>query len=102
MISDKNALSSYEDKLAAAINHPEAYNLPHVAPVVALFLEHYRPANSRVAADCYLSSLEILDILSDVCLLSLNHVAVVMAFLGYKLNLSEDKNPEWAMDLAPR
>lgn len=102
MISDKNALSSYEDMLDAAINHPEAYNLPHVAPVVALFLEHYRPAKSPEAADCCLSSLEILNILTDVCMLSLNHVAVVMAFLGYKLHFSEGSNPEWAMDLAPR
>lgn len=96
MSDEKKRPLTYEEKVEAAITAPLDNNLPDAAPVVAMFLEHFRPALSG-DADCFITSMEIVQELEDTCSLTTKDVALTMTFLGYRLHLSEDKGPEWAM-----
>lgn len=97
MSAEKNTLLTYEKKVEAAISAPIENGLPETAPVVAMFLEHFRPATTRDGGDCFLTSMEIVQTLEDTCSLTTKDVALTMTFLGYRLRINEGKGPEWAM-----
>lgn len=96
MSDDKKRPLSYEEKVEAAITAPIDNGLPETAPVVAMFLEHFRPAPVQ-DCDCPMTSMEIVQALEDTCSLATKDVALTMTFLGYRLRLNEGKGPEWAM-----
>lgn len=97
MSNERSIPLTYEEKLEAAISAPAENGLPETAPIVAMFLEHFRPASAGDESNCYLTSMEIVQILEDTCSLSTNDVALTMTFLGYRLRIAEGKGPEWAM-----
>ncbi len=96
MNDEKKRPLTYEERVEAAITAPIDNNLPDAAPVVAMFLEHFRPAHP-CDADCFMTSMEIVQELEDTCSLTTKDVALTMTFLGYRLHLTEDSGPEWAM-----
>lgn len=97
MSEEKKRPLSYEEKIEIAISAPIENNLPDTAPVVAMFLEHFRPAPSGKSGDCFLNSMEIVQALEDTCSLTTKDVALTMTFLGYRLRINDGEGPEWAM-----
>ncbi len=90
----------YQKHLSEAIISVDVCGLPEMAPVVALFLEHFRPAKDIDNAACYLTSMEISNELEDICMVTNKDVALTMSFLGYRLKILQDEGPAWAMDYA--
>lgn len=95
--TDKHTPLTYGEKIEVAISALIDNGLPETAPVVAAFLEHFRPATTQDGADCFMTSMEIVQVLEDTCSLTTKDVALTMTFLGYRLRLGEGKGPEWAM-----
>ena len=102
MSDDKKRPLSYEERVQVAITAPVDNGLPETAPVVAMFLEHFRPAPAGGNCDCPMTSMEIVQALEDTCSLATKDVALTMTFLGYRLRLSDGKGPEWAMLSDPK
>lgn len=88
---------SYGKKIELAISAPVENGLPETAPVVAAFLDYFFPAKTPDEANCFMTSMEIVQVLEDTCSLTTKDVALTMTFLGYRLRLGEGKGPEWAM-----
>lgn len=85
-------------KVQAVITRTEnADQLPDTAPIVAMFAENYMPLNPPEASADNMTSYEIVELLEDTCRLSVNEVAVVMTFLGFRLFVNENRGYEWAM-----
>lgn len=97
MNEQKNTQLTYEQKIELAISAPVENGLPETAPVVAMFLENFRPAPANGGGNCFLTSMEIVQTLEDTCSLTTNDVALTMTFLGYRLRICDGKGPEWAI-----
>lgn len=89
------------EKLAFAITDPVNNGLPETAPVVAMFLEHFRPV-PPCDADCFMTSMEIVQELEDICSLTTKDVALTMSFLGYRLHITQGSGPAWSMQNEPK
>ena len=91
--------AEYLQKLESVIcGTGEAASLPSSAPVVAMYLENYRPQIPPQQGTLNVTSFEIAEALSDVCSIPLNDVATVMLFLGYRLYRNFQGGFEWSME----
>ncbi|WP_289763998.1 hypothetical protein [uncultured Duncaniella sp.] len=88
---------TYEEKITAAINEPEKHNLPDLTPVVAMFLKEFTPILPPVNSPQNRDSAEIATALEQICSLSLNDIAKVMTWLGYRLCPDDYGQLLWAM-----
>lgn len=80
--------------------------MPPMAPVVAMFLERYRPADPYTQPEYpndNMTSYEIAELLEDTAAIPVSDIALVMTTLGYRLHRNEYKGYEWAMtEVTPR
>ena len=88
---------TYEERILAAIEAPADYQLPPVAPVVAMFAQDFRPVLPPAAGGDNMTSYEIVQTLEDTAGMTTQEVALVMTFLGYRLHVNDYKGHEWAM-----
>lgn len=88
---------TYKEKIAAAINEPEKHNLPELAPIVAMFLKDFTPLLPPEHSSENRDSDDIVRALEQICSLSVNDVAKVMTWLGYRLSPDEYGQLLWAM-----
>lgn len=88
----------YLNKVELAIERGAgAEHLPVSAPVVAMFARNYIPVDPPAASGDNMTSREIVELLEDTCSLSVTDVAVVMAYLGFRLHVNNYRGHEWAM-----
>lgn len=85
------------DKVIKGIDVPSDF--PATAPVVAMFLTDFMPADASSPSGDNMTSYEIAQALEDTCQLSTTEVARVMVHLGYRLVANEYKGHEWAMTM---
>lgn len=62
-------------------------SMPATAPVLAMFLADFRPADERAARGDNMTSAEIIGAMEDICAFSTSEVAIVMSYLGYRLSV---------------
>ena len=75
----------YLETIEQIIADPDAFGLPALAPVVAMWLRDYRPGNPEQRHEFDHSSQEIAEDLRDVAQLGTNEIALVMVAAGYRI-----------------
>lgn len=83
---------TYQEKIEELINQGG------VAACIAMSLEKFRPVSPDTAPKVHLSSVEIVNVMEDICQATTNDVAEVMVYLGYRLNRTLDSAPEWGLE----
>lgn len=90
--------AEYLERLRKVIERDaSAAHLPALAPVLAMFLEEFRPGDPTAENGDNMTSLDIVYSLEDTCNLTVNDVTQVMLFMGYRLHVGEYRGHEWAM-----
>ncbi len=89
--------NDYNQRIDKAINGTAEIALPETAPIIAMFAANYEPLDEPRVCPDNMSSIDIVRELEDVCSLTTKEVAVVMAYLGFRLYCHEYRGHEWAM-----
>ncbi|GEM_PF-3045568 len=76
-------------------------SMPPTAPVLAMFLADFRPADAGAAHGDNMTSAEIIGAMEDICAFSTSEVAIVMSYLGYRLSVNNYRGLEWSMVAVP-
>lgn len=97
----KNEMTNeeYTEKLSKIVDGIDSAEMerPQTAPIIAMFLDKYRPHIGPERSALNMTSTEIVNALDDICQCTTTDVAVVMAYMGYKLVVNEYRGMEWAM-----
>lgn len=86
----------YTERLGR-IMRGEAEIMAVTAPVVAMFLERFRPVDPPAINGDNMTSREIASTLEDIAEIPYNDIAEVMHYLGYRLVTNEYRGIEWSM-----
>lgn len=101
MDKTKNIISSesrYLNRLQLIQSQETGWpSMPATAPVLAMFLADFRPADERAARGDNMTSAEIIGAMEDICAFSTSEVAIVMSYLGYRLSVNNYRGLEWSM-----
>lgn len=89
----------YLETIEQIIADPDAFGLPPLAPVVAMWLRDYRPGNPEQPHEFDHASQEIAEDLRDVALVASNDIALVMVAAGYRIRRYRG-GALWSMEYA--
>lgn len=89
--------NEYLQGIEDIIANPEAEGLGPVAPVVAMYVQEYRPELPPKQSPHNMSTTDIMAELESLCLLTPSDVTEVMVKLGYRLWRDPDRGLVWSM-----
>lgn len=90
--------NEYLERLEKIINQQvEDRTMPETAPAVATLLTKFRPADPD-SEHQRLYSLDVVELLEDICSITLNDVTTILQYLGFRLTCSKtDFTVYWAI-----
>jgi len=95
--ADENKAMTYEEKIQAVINDPVNCGLSPIAPVLAMFLQNFRPLTPPSHSEQNRNSKEIAIALKNLCEISINDISAVMLYLGFRMVPDPYGELMWAM-----